>query len=128
MKKIISLMLLIIIVCTFCLSAYAGAEGYTYKIDNTTVIFNQNTVFSEQQRAYISEVIVNSNSDAATYGLMCTLFGHKYEQQESAIAITHCVRDSQPRCLKETFLISMCTRCEHTETELLVSSYIECCP
>ena len=128
MKKIISLVLLVIVVFTFCLSAYAGTEGYTYKIDNTTIIFNQHTNFSEQQRAYISKIIINGNSDETKYGLMCTLFGHKYEQQESATAITHCVRDSQPRCLRETFLISMCTRCEHTETELLSSLYIECCP
>ena len=128
MKKIISFMLFIIIVCTFCLSAYAGTEVYTYKIDNTTVIFNQDTNFSEQQRAYISEIIVNGDSDATTYGLMCTLFGHKYGQQESATAITHCAQASQPRCLEEYFLISMCTRCEHTEVEQVGAIYIECCP
>lgn len=127
MKKIISFMLFIIIVCTFCLSAYAESN-YTYTIGHTTVIFNQNTIFSEQQRAYISEIIINGNSDATTYGLMCTLFGHKYGQQESATAITHCAQASQPRCLKETFLISMCTRCEHTEVEQIGALYIECCP
>lgn len=127
MKKIISFMLFIIIVCTFCLSAYAESN-YTYTVGNTTVTFNQDTIFSEQQRAYISEIIVNGDSDATTYGLMCTLFGHKYGDDESATAITHCARASQPRCLEERFLIRMCTRCEHTETELLVSSYIECCP
>lgn len=64
--------------------------------------------------------------ESSTYGLMCTLFGHKLETS-TAHTVTHKVAASDPRCLKKTYTVESCTRCDYSTKTLKSSSYISCC-
>lgn len=128
MKKTLTFVLTIIIAFSMCFSVYAQDNTYTYEYGNKTVIFDETTQFSAEQREKIAEYLVNGAeaSDAATYGLTCTLFGHKYVV-DYVTTITHCVFDTQPRCLEESFEIGECSRCGDTYSERISYGYITCC-
>lgn len=68
----------------------------------------------------------HSNDGATTYGLTCTLFGHKLETS-CVTAITHKASATAPRCLKKTYEYEACTRCDYESSDLITSSYIFCC-
>lgn len=129
MKKIILVTAIVCLVFSFSVSTSAqisSTDGYTYDFNGKTFYFSADTPFSEEQRVQIINATASEASTASTYGLMCTLFGHSYET-DAYITITHCVNASQPRCLEEKFNINLCTRCDHTETELVTTRYIFCC-
>lgn len=131
MKKIVALILAV--VCTFSamtVSAFAvaeeTAETVVVTVGDTQFIFDKNT--TEEFRNSFIEDYTNPGSDdgAATYGLMCTLFGHKYESTVIT-TITHKARATNPRCLRNTYNREVCSRCDHTQDTLLESIYITCC-
>lgn len=128
MKKTLTFVLTLVLAFTMCFSVYAHDSTYTYEYGNKTVIFNETTQFSAEQRVKIAEYLVNGaeTSDAETYGLTCTLFGHKYVV-EDVTTITHCASDTQPRCLEEDFEIGECSRCGHTYSNRIGFCYITCC-
>lgn len=111
-----------------CFSVYAHDNTLIYEYGNKTVIFNETTQFSAEQRVKIAEYLANGaeTSDAETYGLTCTLFGHKYVE-DYVTTITHCVSDTQPRCLQEDFEIGECSRCGDTYSNRIAYKYITCC-
>ena len=126
MKKTLIFILTISLAVAMCFSSFASNETYTYEYDNVTVIFDEATPFSAEQREIIANKLVNGADDTATYGLMCTLFGHKYVEDD-VMTITHCVSDTQPRCLEENFEIGECSRCGDTYTNRIAYRYITCC-
>ena len=128
MKKLFALLLSLLLITIFSLSAFAAStEAYVYEIDNVTVIFDKNNTLDATTREMIAHKLLHGDEDATTYGLMCTLFGHKYEVT-GVITVTHCAQSIQPRCLEEYFDVSVCTRCEDTIVDRTGWSYITCCP
>ena len=130
MKKIITVLLAIVLTSFMCVSAFASENvGNMYTIGDKTVVFEASSVFTAEEQQYIAEMLVNPDADsAATYGLMCTLFGHK-ETTEAVTTITHGAAATAPRCLQENFLVTICTRCEETiSMERISFQYISCCP
>ncbi len=131
MKKVLALILAIASVfslANFSASAESAAE-------NTVVITRGDIDFVFE--AGVSEDLMNSFiyavetecdgcEDAATYGLMCTLFGHKLESS-TAYTITHKARATDPRCLQNYYSVAACTRCDYTEKDLISTEYISCC-
>ncbi len=130
MKKVLALILAIASVfslATFSASAENSAE-------NTVVITRCDTDFVFE--AGVSEDLMNSfiyavetdcdGCEDAAYGLVCTLFGHKLETS-TAHTITHKASATAPRCLKNTYSVEACTRCDYTSKTLLSSKYISCC-
>ncbi len=83
---------------------------------------------SEELKAKATAYFLNGATDdnAATYGLTCTLFGHKLETTTSSV-VTHKARTTAPRCLKKTYKYEACTRCDYETSTLLSSTYIVCC-
>lgn len=127
MKKIFISLLAIIFALT--LSITASATGNAYSINEVTIVFSEDSVFSAEEQVVIAEMIVNGtdNSSVTTYNLMCTLFGHK-TVTESYTVIEHCVSDTAPRCLETILDLTMCTRCETLlDTHVITSYYINCC-
>lgn len=129
MKRIISLIMAV--VSLFCvMSVSAGANGVddgtvTVTVNETDFIFDANT--TEEVRERIIDNYFNGEDDTATtYGLICTLFGHKTETT-SLTTVTHKVRSTAPRCRKDKYSVDTCTRCDYTETTLISSTYIYCC-
>lgn len=99
----------------------------TTKETEYTVEF-ENTNLSEEERQAIAYNLVFGKEDAAqTYGIMCSLFGHKTEQNTVAV-ITHKFKAIAPRCQRQSYLVTTCTRCDYQEQELSSTIFIYCCP
>ena len=95
--------------------------------ENVTVFFEETTEFSAEQRERIAYILATKKeNNMETYGLWCTLFGHSYTE-DTVTTITHCVRESVPRCLQEIFVVGECSRCGDTYSTLNSSGYINCC-
>lgn len=66
------------------------------------------------------------DNNATTYGLTCTLLGHKL--QNSIVEVTtHKVRATSPRCVTKTYDYDACTRCDYETSTLVGTEYIVCC-
>lgn len=126
-KKIISLiMAMILAICSFSISACAdhAEEASVYHNHEIEYVFPEGTPDS------VKEKIINGfegdGETASTYGLTCTLFGHDTESTV-IYTITHRKKATSPRCLKEYFNCTTCSRCDYFVSELISSQYIVCC-
>ncbi len=131
MKKFVSLIMIFLMFSAFSVCAFASdnSDVYTYEKDGLeyTVYFS-GTSFSEEKRDAIAQRLIGaSDGEIQTYGLMCSLFGHKLEEDTVGV-ITHKVRTYAPRCLDETYEVKACTRCDYQEKTLIVGVYRDCCP
>lgn len=131
MKKILSVFLALTL---FALSATLLTSATEIPIvvittdDAEYTVEFENTNLSEEQREAIAHNLVFGEDDTVqTYGLMCTLFGHNTEENKVSV-ITHKVKTTSPRCKRETYNVTICTRCDYQEQELTSTSYIVCCP
>ena len=134
MKKTFSILIatvLCVISVTVNTSAATETVKSTFNITANgveyTIEFDDTTLSSEQQQV-IAEKLINGNTEnVQTYGLTCTLFGHKTEQNTVAV-ITHKYKDLSPRCKREQYLVTTCSRCDYQEQKLSSTSFIICCP
>ena len=127
MKKILSLIVIIVLSIGMCVSISANSAPIeTLSISNTEIIFSENSSLSDEQRTNIAEYLVYGDNGAQTYGLMCNLFGHK-NTEEIVTTITHGERITRPKCLKQQWELNVCSRCDNVEETLLTSYYIDCC-
>lgn len=129
MKKIIALIMVVVSLFSV-MSISVCAEDIkestvTVTVNETEFVFDANAS-EEFRNNFIAHYFNENDEDSATYGLMCTLFGHKLESS-IITTITHKVRATSPRCLRETYDTEACTRCNYTNAELIDSSYISCC-
>ena len=130
MKKIISLILAIASVfslATLSASAEEVAENTIVIISGDTDYIFEAGVSEDHIHSFINSFESEHNGEeAATYGLMCTLFGHKLETS-TAYTITHKASATAPRCLKKIYSVETCSRCDSSTKTLLKSTYISCC-
>lgn len=131
MKKLIALILAfasVFSLATFSASAESADE-------NTIVIIRGNTEYIFE--AGVSEDHINSfiesceneahnDEEVSTYGILCTLFGHKLESSTTK-TVEHKVASTSPRCLQKTYKVESCTRCDYSTKTLASSKYIVCC-
>ena len=128
MKKLASILLVAMLLICACITPSADENyGNTYQIENKTIIFDATSAFSVEEQQHIACLIANSEQSSSTYGLTCTLFGHK-NTSETVVAITHCAKETSPRCLQELFAVTTCSRCGETSTVRTSYKYITCCP
>ena len=126
MKRIFSLLLAMVTVLSLCLPVFAEeGDEYEYQFNNVSVLFSIETPFSSEEREQIAMELAGG-IPANGFDIRC-LFGHNY-QADIVTVITHKVHPLNPRCLSETFEVKKCTRCGNTESTLIGSSYICCCP
>ncbi len=128
MKKIIALILVAAsLFSVLSVSVYAedaGEDTVTVTVDGVEFIFDSDT--SEEFRNKAIAHYFEHDDEATTYGLMCTLFGHKLENSIIS-AVTHKARATDPRCLRQRFNTEVCTRCDYTNSTLIDAKYISCC-
>lgn len=123
-RKMISLFLAVVFVaCSF--QTVAFAESKTYNCENITIEFH-NEVSNEVQERIVAHFHGEDENIVSPRGLTCTLFGHKLETGTTSV-VTHNVRTSAPRCLRETYDYEICSRCDYSEYTFLYSEYIYCC-
>lgn len=119
------LLALILLTCTCVLpvSAKETTENNEFEI----IIHSE---VSEETRANIERHFATgepaADNGATTYGLTCTLLGHKYVNT-AVSTINHKVRVTEPRCLERTYDYEECTRCDYSKSTLINSVYIYCC-
>lgn len=128
MKKIIAFILAVITVFSIMsISVYAeeAESTVTVTVGETNFVFDADT--SEEFRSkFIAHYFGHDGEGAATYGLTCTLFGHDLESS-IITAITHKVRATAPRCLRERYDTEACKRCDYANAVLIDATYIGCC-
>ncbi len=129
MKKLLSMILVIVMCVTLCIGASAsGASENVIVIDNVEVIFDSTSTLSTVEKQAIAAYLVCGDSDVQTYNLMCTLFGHQ-NTTEYVTTITHCAQEQSPRCLRKIWEVNTCTRCDSSvESTVIGKQYIDCCP
>ena len=127
MKRIIALIMAVIsLFCVMSVSAVAEGEGtVTVTVNETEFIFASDTTEDFREK-FIANYFNGEDECATTYGLTCTLFGHKIETT-SVTAVKHKVLATAPRCRREIYDVDNCTRCDYTKSTLKTSSYIDCC-
>ena len=125
-KRVFSLMLaLATLLCAVIIPANAADTATNEHIE----IFIENEEISEATKTKIIAFYTNGGEEKegfATYGLTCTLFGHKLESSVVS-TITHKVRTTSPRCLEKTYTYESCTRCDYEKSTLITQEYITCC-
>lgn len=130
MKKILILLFVATIVASalpLIVNASAVQNELDYEIDEThyTVLFEDE--LSVKRKELIARRILGIEAEKAEpYGLMCTLFGHNYEETP-AVIITHKARATAPRCRRDIYQAKVCSRCDDTVYTHDTMDYIYCC-
>lgn len=104
---------------------FAFANNSEASANEVTVIFH-NEVSPEIQERIIAHFNGEELPVAGSRGITCTLFGHDLEKS-SIDTVSHKVRTTVPRCLRETYTYEICSRCDYEEYTLVSSTYIDCC-
>ncbi len=126
-KRILSFILALIVALSVLALPAAAAEENAALTEIEIYIANDD--ISEETKAKIIAYYSNPDKEhngAATYGLTCTLLGHKLESTVVS-TITHKARTTAPRCLEKTYDYECCTRCDYESSTLRTSKYIHCC-
>jgi hypothetical protein len=127
--KRIGLITMAIVIALFSTIGVSADEtvGHTYQIGNVTIIFDADSQLSAEQQESIAQLLVNQEYGIAKANIICNIFGHK-NSVEGVTTITHKVSESDPRCLRELFTITTCSRCNESTVERDAALYISCCP
>ena len=126
--KIKSLFAFLLAISLF-ISAFVIPVSAKTDVDSDIEIIIENKNISDETKAKIEKYYSTENhsdNGVTTYGLTCTLFGHKLETS-CVTTITHKVSATAPRCLEKVYEYEACTRCDYEASDLLGSSYIFCC-
>lgn len=125
-KKIAALIIAIsTLICMMVIPANAAED----KTHNHVEIIIENENVSEETKQKAIAFYTNGGEEtdgATTYGVTCTLLGHKLETT-NVVKVTHKARTTAPRCLQKTYNYSTCTRCDYETSTLVSSKYISCC-
>lgn len=124
-NRILSLLLLTVFIFTITVSANSNTYIYT---DGNIEIKITHPELSEEKILQIINVLINheNSKNAQPFGLTCTLFGHKLSTSVATIT-DHMVYDSYPYCKNQIYDVSICERCDYTETILVATERVGCC-
>ncbi len=118
------LLALTLLICTCILPT--SAKEVTY--NGVEIIINDEV--SAETKTKIEKYFATgepiTENETTTYGLTCTLLGHKL-RSTSVDVITHKVRTTAPRCLCKTYNYMACSRCDYETSELIATENIYCC-
>ncbi|MBQ6935025.1 MAG: hypothetical protein IJN49_00625 [Clostridia bacterium] len=120
------LLALTLLICTFVMPV--GAKNTTNVNENVEIIITGEVSIETKAKIerYFATGEPEIDNGASTYGLTCTLLGHKTESS-IVCTITHKVRTTAPRCVERTYSYEACTRCDYETSTLISTEYIVCC-
>ena len=122
-------MVLSILMSLFAIPTSAAEPEDNHNHEHIEIIFEDENL-SEEFKAKATAYFLNGGSEVddepATYGLTCTLFGHKITSVTTHL-YKHKVRSTSPRCARETYAYDSCERCDYENSVLLSTVYISCC-
>ena len=126
-KSLFAILLVITLLACTCILP-ASAKETTENKTNVEIIINDEV--SVETKAKIEKYFATgepaTDDGVITYGLTCTLLGHKLDPSSVSV-ITHKVRATAPRCERKTYLYQACTRCDYETSELIATENIYCC-
>lgn len=130
-KKLLAMALALSTLLTIFIMPVGATEEQSHQ-DIEIVIMNED--ISEETKAKIyayysdpDQNHENTEDGATTYGLICSVIGHKIETS-TTYTIQHKARATAPRCLKKSYKYEVCTRCDDYEkSTLITTAYINCC-
>ena len=131
MKKLTKIFaLLLAMIFTFAPAIHATNEIYIYQVNNTEIRITHDGL-NEEKLLQLAQILAEEEpniNDMQTYGLMCTLFGHKLVTTKNEV-ITHMVFDTYPCCERKLYTITTCERnnCNYSEIELIATEKVGCC-
>ncbi len=129
MKKIKFIIVpLLCMILSVNIIAHTAGGVYEFEDENKIVTFEDDcTLTANEQQAVAERLVYGSPEDSGihTYS-WCWLTGHDLSHNMVGV-ITHKVRTAQPRCLKETYDVATCSKCDYMEEDLLTTVYIICC-
>lgn len=127
MKKTLIIFLCAILTIN-CLAISTGDGSYDYVIDDTniTIEFESNSAFSSEKQQQIADHMAYGDDGVSTYA-WCWLTGHNLVT-EAVTVIEHKVYATTPRCIKYTYAVEICTKCDHLEETLVSQARYACCP
>lgn len=131
-RKLLALILALTTLLTVFITPVGATEEQNHQ-DIEIVIMNEDISEEAKEKIYAYYSAPDHNHEnaedgsATTYGLICTVIGHKIDTS-TVYTINHKARATAPRCLRKTYLHEVCTRCDDYETSTLTSTkYINCC-
>ncbi len=124
-SKIVALLMVVILVAVP--SIHASNATYIYQSNNIEITISHPGL-SEDKLLYIAHLLESEDfsENTQTYGLTCTLFGHKLVTTANQV-ITHMVYDTYPHCERKYYNTIICERCDYAETELISTDKVGCC-
>ncbi|MBQ7923537.1 MAG: hypothetical protein IJ325_13345 [Clostridia bacterium] len=127
MKKLLTILLCAVLAIN-CSALSVVNSKYDYTNDNTniTIEFASDSALSAEKQQQIADYMVYGDDGASTYA-WCWLTGHDYVY-ETVLAIEHKVSDLSPRCMRRSYSVETCTKCDHIEETLISQTLIACCP
>ena len=128
-KALLAVICCIAFSLSFSANEIVESEIY-YPEEDITVVFNENSALSSEQKQFISDKIVSGESiidDGSTTYSLCWLTGHDIIT-EAVFAVEHKVSSTNPRCKKDTYNVESCTKCDHMDYTLISSVMTLCCP
>lgn len=125
-KRITALLLILVFICST--TTYAIDNSYVYISGNMQIVVTHSGL-SENKIMQIVNLFLNESQESSTMeskGITCTLFGHQLST--SKVSITeHMVYDSYPYCICKYYDVTICERCDYTDTVFDNSERIGCC-
>ena len=128
-KTILFIICCIAFSLSFSANVISESEIY-YQEEDLTVIFEENSTLSSEQKQFIADKIVSGESiidDGISIYSLCWLTGHDIVS-ESVSVVEHKLSETDPRCKKNTYIVDTCSKCDYLEYTLFSSSWILCCP
>lgn len=135
--KAVKVLTLFVLISVLALITYADEVNplvYQYHNPEVTVEFAEPLSVSSDRQQQIADEIAGVNSSyisgsntVSPDSIICTLFGHNLSTS-TVTATHHKVLPHNPRCLVEIYHVTACSRCNYTDSELVSSVFIVCCP
>lgn len=129
MRKILVIILAVCICLSMMFATVSANEEnteYIYTNGNLEVHIEKGTMSDKQIQRVLNQILGIEDDTPETEGLMCTLFGHSNSLTQT-YTISHRVAATAPRCLRTTYNVYKCDRCDNIDTKLVSEIYIYCC-
>ena len=127
-NRILAIFLVLVISMTLFITPASAEEAHDH--GDVEIIFLDKNI-SEELKEDITDYILsgeyeNGEDETATYGVTCTLLGHKIEITKTYV-IKHKAKATAPRCYKQYVTIETCARCDYHNSTVTGYEYIYCC-
>lgn len=135
--KIAKVLTIFVLLNVMMLSIFADEMKplvYQYQNPEVTVEFAEPLDVSAERQQQIADEIAGVNSSFVSGptgespdNIICTILGHNLSTS-TVTATHHKAKQHNPRCLVEIYDVTACSRCNYTNSELVGSVFIVCCP